>query len=56
MSEERPKVRPSFSAVRANWGNSDLPFFGKLGAAFRNSLTKIRKRDNCCGNYGEPGC
>ena len=56
MSEERPKVRPSFSAVRANWRNSDLPFFGKLGAAFRNSLTKIRKRDNCCGNYGEPGC
>jgi hypothetical protein len=21
-----------------------------------NTATKVRKRANCCGNHGEPGC
>ena len=57
MAEEEPsRVRPSLSDVRANWRESDLPFFSKLGAAFGNTWTKMRTRQNCCGNFGEPGC
>ncbi len=56
MSEERPQVRPSLRASFGNWRESDLPFFSKLGVAFRNNWTKMRTRKNCCGNLGQPGC
>ena len=56
MSEERPKVKPSMEAANANWRNSELPFFERLQLAMKNNFTKLRNRDNCCGNYGEPGC
>ncbi len=56
MSEQPPRVRPSFRAVTSNWRESDLPFFRKLRVALGNNWTKIRTRQNCCGNLGEPGC
>jgi len=28
----------------------------KLRMALSNNLTKVRQRQNCCGNYGQPGC
>ncbi len=56
MAEERPRVRPSLRALTANWGNSDLPFFGKLRVAVSNNWRKARTRENCCGNLGQPGC
>jgi len=39
-----------------NWRQSSLPFFGRMGMAMRNNWTKIRTRQNCCGNYGQAGC
>ncbi len=56
MAEERPRIRPSMSASFANWGESNLPFFEKLQLAMRNNWTKMRTRQNCCGNLGQPGC
>ena len=44
------------SAVFSNWRTYDAPFATKLRLALSNNLIKIRKRQNCCGNYGEPGC
>ena len=57
MAEEEPsRVRPSLSDVRANWRESDLPFFSKLGAALGNTWTKMRTRQKSGCNFGEPGC
>jgi hypothetical protein len=55
MSGPRP-TRPSFSAVFANWRQSDEPFLTKLRLATRNNWTKLRTRRDCCGNDGQPGC
>ncbi len=54
MSQERP--RPSLSDALTNWRESSLPFFSRMGKTMRNNWTKLRTRQNCCGNYGEPGC
>ena len=54
--DEQPTITPSFRVSMANWRESDLPFFRKLGTAMRNNWTKLRTRQNCCGNLGEPGC
>ncbi len=56
MSENRPRARPSLGAFFSNWRQSDLPFFSRLGALLRNNWTKVRTRQNCCGNPGQPGC
>ena len=40
----------------SNWHQSDLPFFAKLAVVCRNNWTKLSTLQNCCGNYGEPGC
>ncbi len=56
MAEERPPVEPSLGAARATWRKSDLPFFSKLRVALQNNWTKVRTRQNCCGNLGGPGC
>ena len=48
--------RPSLRAFFANWRESDRPFFEKLRMSAGNTATKVRKRANCCGNHGEPGC
>lgn len=47
---------PSFGALVTNWRDYDAPFGTKLRLALRNNWTKLRTRQNCCGNEGEPGC
>jgi len=57
MGEERPRIRPSLRDSMANWDQSELPFFEKLGVALRNYSRRFGfPPKNCCGNYGEPGC
>lgn len=33
-----------------------LPFWSKLRMVMTNTVLKLRKRQSCCGNYGQPGC
>ena len=33
-----------------------MPLRRKLYLLFRNSFTKLWKRQSCCGHFGEPGC
>jgi hypothetical protein len=40
----------------ANWGSYDAPFRVKLRMAAANTYLKLRKRQACCGNHGQPGC
>ncbi len=55
MAEERPRPKPSMRNSMTNWRKSGLPFLSKLGVAMRNNWTKLRTRQNCCGNYDQPG-
>jgi hypothetical protein len=55
MNDQR-RERPSLGAVFTNWREFDAPFLEKLRLAARNSWTKLRKRQNCCGHDGQPGC
>ena len=56
MADERPNVQPSLRDARTNWRQSALPFFSKMRMALGNNWTKLRTRQNCCGNFGQPGC
>jgi hypothetical protein len=51
-----PPPRPSLRSAVANFRGSDLG----LGERFRlvgvNLLSRVRRRRDCCGHYGEPGC
>lgn len=51
-----PAPKPSLGAVVSNWNSYNAPFATKLRLALSNNLTKVRKRQNCCGNHGQPGC
>ena len=46
---------PNIKAVLTNM-SVPMPIRKKLPLAFRNNLIKIKKRQNCCGHFGEPGC
>jgi hypothetical protein len=46
---------PSLRAVFTNM-SAPMPLRRKLYLVFRNNFIKIRKRQSCCGHYGEPGC
>ena len=48
--------RPSFGSSMRNFWRSDVPFLERCATAIRNNAIKARKRQNCCGNHGEPGC
>lgn len=48
--------RPSFRAIFSNWNEYDASFATKLRLALRNYWLRVRLRQNCCGNHGEPGC
>ncbi len=48
--------RPSFRESMKNFWRSDMPFVERCMTAMRNNAIKARKRQNCCGNHGEPGC
>ena len=56
MADEPRKVKPSMRDSLTNWRRSGLPFFARMGLSLRNNWTKLRTRQNCCGNYGQPGC
>lgn len=40
----------------SNWTTYDAPFGVKLRMALSNTWIKVRTRQNCCGNAGQPGC
>jgi hypothetical protein len=46
---------PSLKAFFTNM-SVKMPFYKKLYLVFRNNMTKIIKRQSCCGHLGEPGC
>ena len=46
-----PSAKAFFTNMRV-----PMPFHKKLGLVLRNNATKIRKRHDCCGHPGEPGC
>ena len=48
-------VRPSGADVWANLRGARSPLSALRGMA-GNTWLKLRRRDNCCGNYGDPGC
>ena len=33
-----------------------MPFWRKMELVVSNNLAKIRTRQGCCGNLGQPGC
>jgi len=39
-----------------NFRNYDAPFATKVRMAIANNVKKVRTRQNCCGNLGQPGC
>jgi hypothetical protein len=47
--------RPSAKAVRENL-RKQMPFGKKIGFTIKNTVLKIARFRNCCGNPGEPGC
>ena len=54
--DPQPRPKPSFAAMRANWSSYDAPFTTKLRMTLSNNWIKLRNRQDCCGNYGQPGC
>jgi hypothetical protein len=40
----------------SNWSTYDAPFATKLRMAVSNTYLKVRNRQACCGNAGQPGC
>lgn len=52
MSERRP----SLGQVLSNWREYEAPLATKLRMAVANNWRKLRRRSNCCGNDGQPGC
>jgi hypothetical protein len=45
--------------MRESWKNfwrSDMPFAERVATAMRNNAKKMRTRQGCCGNHGDPGC
>jgi hypothetical protein len=56
QSGEEPQPKPSAAALVSNWTTYDAPFTTKLRMAVSNNLLKLRTRQSCCGNHGQPGC
>ncbi len=48
--------RGSLGEVARNFREYDAPFHSKLRMFFANNWTKLKRRDDCCGNDGQPGC
>jgi hypothetical protein len=46
---------PSARAIFTNM-KVPMPLHRKLYLVLRNNLIKLRKRQGCCGHFGEPGC
>ena len=43
------------SAILANL-RQPMPFRRKLWLVLYNNAIKLKNRQNCCGNLGQPGC
>ncbi len=56
MPDDHHHEKPSISASISNWKTYDAPFATKLRMAASNTFKKIRTRQGCCGNHGQPGC
>jgi hypothetical protein len=54
--EQKRPSRPSLGAAFTNWKTYDAPFGTKLQMLLKNNLTKVRTRQQCCGQPGQPGC
>jgi hypothetical protein len=48
--------QPNLRAVFRNFREYDAPLLTKVRMTLSNNLTKMRTRQNCCGNPGQPGC
>jgi hypothetical protein len=55
-SSEEHEATSSPANALANWTSYDAPFAVKLRMAVSNTLIKVRGRQGCCGNPGQPGC
>jgi hypothetical protein len=53
MAGRRPQTWGNFLS---NWRRDDLSLRQKLSMQLRNSWLRLKRRSNCCGNHGEPGC
>ena len=51
ISHQRPRLRHTNAVI-----NQAAASNGSCITAMRNNAIKMRKRQNCCGNHGEPGC
>ncbi|MGP7995859.1 MAG: hypothetical protein ACLPKI_00760 [Streptosporangiaceae bacterium] len=54
--DEESRSQPSAAALFANWATYDASFAAKMRMAASNTLIKLRRHQNCCGNHGQPGC
>ena len=50
-----PANRPDPSAFIRNL-KTPMPLGRKVRLVVRNTAIKIKTRQGCCGNHGEPGC
>ena len=48
----RPSIRDFFT----NFDTYDASLATKVRLALRNMALKARRRSDCCGNHGQPGC
>lgn len=48
--------RPSIRDFFANFDTYDASLTEKVRLALRNTASKARRRSDCCGNHGQPGC
>jgi hypothetical protein len=48
----RPSLRDSF----VNFGTYEASLRTKIRLLVVNNASKWRRRSNCCGHLGEPGC
>ncbi len=48
--------RPNPLSAFANLRGTGLPWHRVLSLMATNNWRKLRTAQNCCGNYGAPGC
>ncbi len=51
MMGNRPSITSFFTNLQA-----PMPLERKVHLLLRNNWIKVRRRSNCCGHPGEPGC
>lgn len=56
QTDGEPGGKPSPRAAFSNWKMYEAPFADKVRMVLSNNLLKVRKKQSCCGNHGQPGC